>query len=572
MRRLLITTSLVSGLVFFGCNKPSETPPAALSVKGSTTGIDRVLSTDIVKKLPTTTAGFYLVDFSSDGFQNYKKIAPITISSMNYLDKVGAELAKTSPETGKIIEAFKAMSAAFGFDTNSGEISIDKNVSQFLAYGDVGTTGKVEDGSLALLLSAASGSNIQTKLPAIEGFLKEAGLTFTQESVVPGTKGLTIDITTEGTSVGSMYISASEKMMAGSHKKEVLTKLFSSEEPNGITSLRAAPEFDRATKAVAYDDATMAFAYVSLAKVIPLLKVIEEQSKQEGATGDVKPEEIPVQSVAVNMTAGDLVTQQLAVVTDAKNDTQRDVFKALEGSKVPAITQSLPAGTAFAVGLDVSVLAKTKAIMDELAKDESMKMASDLVKNLIGTTLAIRNNDAGSPFPDLFLEISANNREALIEMIKTGVTAAAATGMPSSPWQEKDIAGTPATFMSTPLGVGLYMSKPKDSTKLLVASSERALKDAIAADGTAVKDSVTKRIGNGDGFLTYKIDFNEVGNVVDSVKGNLAMFTGGAGGLDSQIDTKQIRELGLQAGILGFKDGIVKFSSFQDMTKPKVQG
>lgn len=148
--------------------------------------------------------------------------------------------------------------------------------------------------------------------------------------------------------------------------------------------------------------------------------------------------------------------------------------------------------------------------------------------------------------------------------------AAAAEGMPLSPWQDKEIAGAKSSFMSTPLGIGLYIAQPADSTSLLLASSERAVKDAIVAAkaGSSATGLAQKHIDGTDGFLAYRINFGELSNLVDSVKGNLAMFMGGSGELDKQLSTEEMRKLGPQAGIVGFKDGVIRLSSFQE-NKPK---
>jgi hypothetical protein len=241
---------------------------------------------------------------------------------------------------------------------------------------------------------------------------------------------------------------------------------------------------------------------------------------------------------------------------------------ALDGATLLPTTGKLPSDVAFALSLDTKFLSKIEPLLKDLQSEPAAAEGIKVIKSIQGATIALRNNDAGSPFPDLFISIDATNRDELGKILETTVgQAMASTGGMAAPWQTKDISGASTRFFATPLGVGAYVASPKDSPTLLIASSERAVKDALSAAagstpslGSTLQSGLKDRLTAGKLGLFY-LNFTQVANVVDSVKSSLAMFTGGASPLDQQFDSNKIRSWGTSVTAFGFSDGVLKVES-----------
>jgi hypothetical protein len=311
----------------------------------------------------------------------------------------------------------------------------------------------------------------------------------------------------------------------------------------------------RAAESIPADGSPLSLTFVSAQKLIPILAEIQSQH-QDPSVPPFDMKTLPVDSFVMAQSISDKLVTKAAVAMTARTDLQKKVFAALDGATTPNIGSVVPKDVAFAIALDTRSLPKLAPLVQEVQGGEPLPADMDTVKNVQGATIALRKNDAGSPFPDLFISVVAENRETLTQMIEGAVgMGLAATGAgPEALWQSKDIAGTSTRFMTTPLGVGLFVASPKNSKSVLLATSERALKDLVSAAAAPAATSPD--------LLKTFISFSALADLLDGVKDSLAMFGGAAtADLEKNVDTKAMRTWGSNVGSVGFNNGTLKIES-----------
>jgi hypothetical protein len=117
------------------------------------------------------------------------------------------------------------------------------------------------------------------------------------------------------------------------------------------------------------------------------------------------------------------------------------------------------------------------------------------------------------------------------------------------------------------IGAGVYMSYPKNSNSLLVGTSENVIRDVIAADtGKAQTLSTSLTEPQQAQFKSYNLasayfNFSRLGDLVDSVKSTLAMFTGGNTELNQVLNSAKLRNFGVGVGGVSYEGGVVSLES-----------
>ena len=130
-----------------------------------------------------------------------------------------------------------------------------------------------------------------------------------------------------------------------------------------------------------------------------------------------------------------------------------------------------------------------------------------------------------------------------------------------------DISGAPTRYFTTMIGVGVYLSSPKNSQALLLGTSEGVIKDLLATQegrSPAFTTTLPKPLQaqlSAANLVSLYFNFKQVGDVVDSVKGSLAMFTGGNAELNNSLDAAKIQALGIGVGGISYAAGVVSLQS-----------
>lgn len=564
MRRHLTSALLSLCLVgTVGCNKSEQQQSSSTSQSQAPAVVvagERIMNVELLKYVPAAATAFVVWDFQGPAYQKLR-VTPWAISmSMGESVKTLLKQLEESGSTKEVNEIKPILEALqkLGILGPEGHSQIDTLVSQAVWYIDVKGPKKLPESTL--VVSGGSQGNLNEKLPALQELLKQKGLVPNPETY-GGATGFSVNIKLpEGSEQKdfTIYAAATDKKLAVGLDKATVEGMFKPAAQDNLAALKGSPEFKRAVESVGSGEETVALAYVGVSKLLPIIEEASKSAQPAGSPNNVDVSKLPVESLVWKQTVNEGFTNRWAVTVSPKTEAQTKIFKALEDTSAPVVAAKLPANTAMMLAIDTRPLKRLEFLMNDVA-DPSAKAAYAQAAQLNGATLAIRNSNAGSPLPDILLFIDAENPMMLAELVKGGVGQAMG-GAPGQ-WQEMDVDGLKATYLATPLGVGLYMAQPTDGKSLVVASSPNGLKDALSAiagkgDSLATKSSteVKARLGaNRDVVLTY-FNFTELANVIESVKSSIAMFTGGTQEFDKFVNPTEIRKMGISVGGISFRN------------------
>lgn len=177
--------------------------------------------------------------------------------------------------------------------------------------------------------------------------------------------------------------------------------------------------------------------------------------------------------------------------------------------------------------------------------------------------------------PDILLYVDSQNRDELGKLLESSLGMALSMTGENTNWMSKDIDGSPTKYFTTLIGAGVYMSYPKNSNSLLVGTSENVIRDVIASDsGKAATLSASLADPQQAQFKSYNLvsayfNFGQVGDLVDSVKSTLAMFTGGNSELNDVLNSTKMRALGVGIGGVSYAAGVVSLESSLEPPRAK---
>jgi hypothetical protein len=586
---LILTTSLLSSsTVLTSCSKKEESAGSPDIKKVATQPEDPIFSTSLLKKIPATSAGVMVIDFKGDAYKKFLASPWGTqAGGVSYIQMALEELQKQGAEDSDVAQAKAVIETLkkLGVISADGKPQIEKVLGELVVFVDTPPADVVEKVNVGVFASAAEGANLKERLALIEGMIKDAGLPTAKETY-QGAEGFAVPLAppTEGEGsdgsaanpLGSIFFAATEKAIAISRSKATVESTFKDDGSDGFAGVKSSPEFQKAYGSMNSADPSLSMVFVSMSRFAPTMAKMAAESAAQGEPADFDPKTFPVDSFMVTQTVGSQLATKAAIAMSPRTDNQKTIFAAFDGATAPAAASKLPSDVAFALSLDTKFVSKLEPLLKDLQDNPASAEGFKVLKNLLGATLAVRNNDGGSPFPDLFFALEASNREELGKVLETVVgQAMASSGAPTAPWQSKEIAGATTRYFSTPLGIGMYVATPKDSTTLLVASSERAVKDAIAAAGSGgqalgstLSEGLKQRLSLGKLGMVY-LNFAQVANLVDSVKGSLAMFIPNSNEMDQYLDSNKLRTWGSNLTAFGYSDGVLRLESAAEFSPTK---
>jgi hypothetical protein len=573
----IVTIGLVVNSMI-GCSKESTTSTPSTTTLQS----NKLLENSLLKRLPATAVGFIVSDLQGDGYRKFKDSPwfndmPFQ-SALEELDKAGADA-----DQKKIVEALMQFLKKLGALSPDGKSNIDQVAGSFVLLADQ-PAATPQEIDIAAYLSAAQTTNLKEKLPILRDALKEIGATVSDDTVAGADAFVAVLKTPseseEDTKEFKLHVGASEKYLGISDSKALVEGLFAPKESNGFDTIKELPEFKRAETAVRGAESPLFLGFVSTAKLLPALKtassdvkkgLVAEINSTDGAEAgdagvvaeqptvpDFDPKDLPIDGLMVSQGIDQGFVTRGGVAVTAKTGGQRAVFGALSQGALPAAVKNLPGDMALALALDTTSIAKLEPLMKDLELSGAVPNLQQ-IKALKGLTFGIRNSDSGSPIPELLLALESDNRDDLATTLEGTFSEGMKSTGQEAMWMSKDIAGSPTRYFTTLLGVGLFMSKPTGSNTILITSSERAVKDTLGSNPNAPKLQATATTGDKTGSLY--LNFAEVANVVDTVKGSLAMFTGGSSDIDKALDSAKLRKIGVSASTLGYQDGLFVIES-----------
>ena len=548
----LITTSMV------GCSKKEG--DSAIQSKAVAASL---LDDQLLQKLPNTTAVFHIMDFSGEGYKKFsaspwandvKGLSTIK-SAVAALESNGA-----SEDQVKIAKTLLDSLQKLGLVSADGNSQVEKVLSRIVTYAapQSGTDLPLD---LGIFVSSASGVSIADRVAILKQIFTEAGLKVTDDKVGEASGFYaTLADTTEQKIDLKVYVAGTSDKLGLAFSKTALQGLLGSTNTSGLASLRALPEFAKAEESVRSPEAPLSFTFVSVKGLAPLIDQIKEQDD------DFSLKENPVSAIAMGQGYSTQMVTTVGVVVAPANDIQKSVIAAFEGSGLPITALKLPADTAASLSFDARVLGKLETVLKDM-NDPSADIALQQIKNIQGMTLGLRSSDGASPVPDIYLTLDSSTRDQVASSVEMGIgLGMMATGQQPQ-WLAKDIAGSPTRYFLTPVGVGVYVSSPKNSNSLIVATSERAVKDISASEGTgtsldtSMPRSLRDKVAAATSFCSVYLNFPQIGNLLDSVKGTVSSMMGPNPELDEALDSTHLKKLGTGIGSLSYANGVFKIQS-----------
>lgn len=549
----LLTSSLI------GCSK-KEGDSASQQKAASTTIFDEPL----LQKLPNTTVGFAVLDFAGE---SYKKWAASPwasdVKGLSALKSAVDELEANdaTKDQAKVARTLLDSLQKLGLIAPDGKSLADKVLSSAVVYASTQKDAELP-ADLGVFVRAAAGASIGDKVATLRQILTDAGLKVTDEKIGDASGFVAKMPTSEEDQINlSLHVAGTQDKLGLAFSKGALEGLFGSNATTGLANLRAMPEFTKAEETVRSPDAPLTFAFLSVKSLAPLF---DEQDGQDGE--DLSIKDSPVSALAVSQSYTAQMITLAGIVVSPTNEIQKSVLAAFEGSGLPAAAFKLPADTAVSLSLDARILGKLESVLKGM-DDPSAAMAVEQLKNVQGVTLGLRSSDGSSPVPDIYLAIDSSARDQVASSVEAGVGLGMMAAGQQAQWLSKDISGNPTRYILTPLGVGVYVSSPKNSTSLVVASSERAVRDLSSAAGsgssldTSMSPSLRERVVSTSTAGSLYLNFIQLGNLMDSVKSTMASMMGPNPELDQALDSAQLKRLGIGLGSLSYANGVFKIQS-----------
>jgi hypothetical protein len=560
--RYFLATCLSATLIsspLTGCSKKEgDSAPQQKALAAAS-----ILEIPLLQKVPDTTAAFAVMDFAGDSYKRF-----ITspwgneIKGLNALKSAVDELESSgaSEEQIKIAKTVLDSLQKLGLVSPDGKSQVEKVLTDAVGFISIRKENNIPL-DLGVFARGASGVNLSERADTLKKILTDAGLKVADEQF-GSTKGFAaiMPVPEEEDVVISLYVVGTQDKFGMAFSKEAIQGLLADGSTKGFANLKAIPEFAKAEESVRSSESPLSFAFLSVKTLVTSF------APEQGESGDAfDPKDLPITSIAMSQSYSDQMVTSAGVTVTPMNDLQRSVFAAFENSGIPANAFKLPADTAVSLSLDTRVISKLEGALKSLS-DPSAAMVVEQLKNIQGITLGLRNGDRSSPVPDIYLTLDSSARDQVASTVETGIgLGMMATGQQLQ-WNSKEISGAPTRYLMTPLGVGVYVSSPKSSNTLVVASSERAVQDIASSNGggasldSVMPQALRNRVAASSTGSLY-LNFVQIGSVVDAVKGTVASMMGPNPELDQALDSEQLRKLGVGIGSLSYANGVFKIQS-----------
>ena len=559
--KTLLRSSLVVALLatsVAGCSKKDgDSSVQAKAVAAS------LLDDQLLQKIPNSTAVFHVMDFSGDGYKKFS--ASPWANDVQGLSAVKSavealEANGASEDQIKIAKTLLDSLQKLGLVSPDGKSQVDKVLSSTVSYAAPQAGAEIPL-DIGIFVRSASGVSIADRVATLKKIFSDAGLKVTDEKVgeaqgfyaeLPDTSEEKVDL--------KLYVAGTSDKLGLAFNKSSLQGLFAATNTAGLANLRALPEFGKAEETVRTAEAPLSFTFASVKLLAPLVDQLNDQDE------DFSLKDSPVSAVAMGQGYSTQMVTTVGVVVSPTNDTQKSVISAFEGSGLPTTALKLPVDTAASLSFDARILGKLETVLKDM-NDPSADVALQQIKNIQGITLGLRSNDGSSPVPDVYLTLDSSTRDQVASSVEMGIgLGMMATGQQLQ-WLSKDIAGTPTRYFLTPVGVGVYVSSPKNSNSLIVATSERAVKDISASEGsgasldTSMPRTLRDKVAAATSFCSLYLNFPQVGTLLDSVKGTVSSMMGPNPELDQALDSTNLKKLGTGIGSLSYANGVFKIQS-----------
>ena len=536
-----------------GCSKSKNESSVEKKISSGS-----LLDDSLLKKIPDTTAGFFILDFAGEGYTKLNSTP--WASEVRGLSSIKAAIEKMESR-GANEDQVRLMKAVFkslqklGLVSSEGRSQVEKVFSSSVAFIAIRKNESLPL-DIGIFVSAAKGTNLAEKLPALKGICAEADLKVVDKRI-GGAEGFsaTFKPTGEVADELSLFVAASPELLSITLHEDSAASLFSGENTKGLQNLQAHPDFAKINDSIGSSESPLALSFLSLTDLLPGLL----------ASNGIESSPLPISAIGFNQGYTSHMATTLGVGLSPNTEDTKRVAEAFQSAELPKSAFRLPSDTAFSLSLDTRILNRLQSLI-QAGSDPAVSLALQQLKNIEAITVGLRNSDGASPIPDVFIEIESADPAQVSGTLESGIDLGMMSAGQQAQWLSKSVAGAPTRFVMTPLGVGLYIASPSASRTVVMASSERAISDivSLSTSGRALEDSMSKALRENIGSPvagTLYINCLELAKVIDTVKKSAVSMLGPSPELEQALDSERIKKLGVGINTLSFVNGVFKFRS-----------
>lgn len=524
-----------------GCSKKEDTETKS------------AVSNSLLPALPPTTAGFYSFRTDLEGYQTLRA-QNWSSWSESLLKDIDQQLTSLDPPNGQAIGSLVSLVK------QSGLIPDSPDKPDGIKEGLFFVTTEPETHTLGggLYLTTMPSVNCTDLVEKMIPHLRNAQMTVARETV--GTNILlAIGAKDASGTDRTIYLLASRDRMALSPVRSLAERLFANPADNGFTVISSTPDYLKSFAEVTQAGEQFGFGYVDLQRLKNYAATLPDFTSHE------ELKDLPFTGAAISQAIRAGVATRFAVSIAPANDQQKLLVTNLERMPENVLATRVPADSVLYFGVDGQLI-KTiqEGAISELSPEQRQAAEPWLasVRSLKGVGITLRKNAGDSPFPDLILTAQSSDANALLGSLKNEVTAVSESQMPAGRWLEKEILGTKVSYLLTPLGIGIYFGAVNDTvvgatTESAITSALRSLADPKEALVARLDDNVRAALTSSSSLLNGYADFAALADLIESVQGSLALFTGGANPVNaSQI--QGLKRMGIGAGSLKVSQSFLK--------------
>ena len=543
-------------LVLFCCLTISVLP--SCSRKESGPSGDGALGGKLVQHVPGDALFFFVTNTGTESYRSLKKSplygagSRLSTAVEGALRSAGGGTEEDSVKIQSILDSFR----------KSGIITGDPAGEDI--FEEVVILALVEEGRIAVAVhaSAASGRDVRPALSSLVEAFRQLDLEV-QEQPFRGVNGWRFRMKEpqEDSILVSGYAAASNDHIVLSTSQKLLENLFDPAHKAGLSEIRERPSFREALKGIPALGSSYSVAFLDMQKLAQAAPSVAALKDAAAATG-----EVPLDSVLFSGSYETSLLSDVSILTRPKSAGDQNWVEPFRARSTQSLLVQSPNDLFLYLGLAGGALVKFSDTFKESGQEQGVAeslFGRETTDGLKEVAVGLRASQAGSPFPDVIVAADTVNAESLIKSVEESLGAVIEmTGVPAGGWNDKELQGNRIRFINSPMGLGLYLAAAGNTA--LVASSESAMVESLKSVSGAT-GNLSSRLGarmqthisrEQPGILLH-IDFTKVADIVESLEGTLAAFTGGANRIDpSQIN--DLRSMGAVAIAASYTEPLIK--------------
>lgn len=551
---ICLTTLSIGLLIFVGCSKQEKVVSKA--------GVHKL---GLLEHLPQDVVGFSTLNTSSTAYTKWA--ASSFASALGKIHRSTFDSLPTSAHEApfKGLEVIsQALEEINLTPKGSGGSESIRELVAFLNYSEDKNAGGVHKTEAGYFYQGVAGVDLKIKLKELGAALEKAGLKVERTSL-EGLEQLKAQLQSDSTTSepspfgDTLFAAANSERMALTSSELLTKRLFG---PSPADSLNLTPGFTIAKEHLPEDlTEAVGVTYVNFKKLSQLLT--ESAPTPERAQIAAGIAAVPFEVLVGYVTFDGSPLLRYALPYQIRTQEQKNLIEAMKKGQASTIFGHAPKSALLAVGVDSAILNEIKIAANSQISgttDTNPNTNLAILGQLSGAGFGIANPSGASPFPELFFlgqSDRASEVASALREIATQLTTA--SGVPSTPWQNKSIGAAQVDYMLSPLGIGVFVGAME---KTIFMTTSESMAYSIADISSQKTASLLSESADfvGISSITGYLHFGRLHEMLASLQGTLAMFTGGEAGFDAS-QFADIKELGALTLNVAADDKAIKLNA-----------